>query len=102
MIPYKGAISTEHLLESKQYIILRMTEIWESIAAVGKLLTVLAVAPSIIGMAWLLITTDIRTADPVMLEPGVNLMVSAMLALIPLSLGGMALFALFEFAEAHA
>ncbi|WP_148263640.1 hypothetical protein [Halopiger xanaduensis] len=75
---------------------------WKPIAALGDILTILAVAPFILGMGWLLITTDVGTASPEMVEQAVRLGVGAMMALVPLSAGGVFLFAFFEFAEAQA
>lgn len=81
---------------------LKMTNYWAYIAAVGSVLTFLTVAPYLFGMVGLTMNMSIETADPAMLERAVRLMVGAIMALVPLSVGGIALFALFESAEAQA
>lgn len=50
-------------------------------------------------MAGMALNTSMETADVVILDQAVRLFVGAVLALVPLSLGGAVLFAFFQFAE---
>lgn len=76
-----------------------MTVPWGKIAAFGSLLTLAGVAPYLLGMGNLLSNASIQSADIGGTYRMMNLAVGAVRALVPLTLGGALLFALFEFAE---
>ncbi|WP_224269185.1 hypothetical protein [Haloprofundus salinisoli] len=79
-----------------------MTNHWQLIAVLGSVMTFLAVAPFIFGMIGLAANMSIETATPTMLEQVVRLFVGALVAMVPMSVGGMALYAFFQFAESMA
>jgi hypothetical protein len=75
-----------------------MTVPWGKIAAFGSLLTVLAAAPFLLGMGSLLSDTSIQSADIEGTYRMMNLAVGAIKALVPLTFGGVLVFAFFQFA----
>lgn len=75
-----------------------MTIPWGKIAAFGSLLTVLAAAPFLLGMESMLSNTSIQSADIEELYQMMNLAAGALKALVPLTLGGILVFAFFQFA----
>jgi len=77
----------------------RTVNYWAYIATLGSVIIFLAVAPFLFGMTGLMLNTSMETADVAMLEQAVRLFVGAVLALVPLSVGGAVLFAFFQFAE---
>ena len=79
-----------------------MTNIWAEISELGDLLTILAVAPFMIAMGFIALSAGIFGAEPEMITKVVDLMVRGILALVPLSLGGILLAMLFKFAEERA
>ena len=56
---------------------------------------------TLFGIIGLTANIGIEIANPAMIEQAVRLMVGATVALVPFSVGGVFLFALFEFAEAQ-
>lgn len=79
-----------------------MADYWAYIAAFGSALTFIAIAPYLLGLAGLTMNLSLETTDPALLEQGVRLMMGALVAMVPLSFGGIALFVLFQVAEAQA
>ena len=75
-----------------------MTVPWGKIAAFGSLLTVLAVAPFLLGMGSMLSNASIQSADIEDTYRMMYLTVGTLKALIPLTLGGVLVFAFFQFA----
>ncbi|QPV64495.1 hypothetical protein I7X12_07755 [Halosimplex litoreum] len=75
-----------------------MTVPWGKIATFGSLLTVLAVAPVLLGVGSMLSSVSIQSADIEGTYRMMNLAVGALKALVPLTIGGVILFAFFEFA----
>lgn len=75
-----------------------MTFPWGKIAAFGSLLTVLAVAPFLLGMGSMLSNLSIQSADTESAYRMMNLAVGALKTLVPLTLGGVLAFAFFQFA----
>lgn len=75
-----------------------MTVPWGKVAAFGSLLTVLAVAPFLLGMGSMLSNTSIQSADIEGTYRMMNLAVGALKALVPLTVGGVLVFAFFQFA----
>ena len=76
-----------------------MTNYWAYIAALGSLLTLLAVLPFLMGMAGIALNLNMETASPEMIEHSIRLLLGAVMAIVPLSAGGVALFVVFQFAE---
>lgn len=76
-----------------------MTNYWAYIVSFGSIITFLGVAPYLFGMMRLTFSISMETADVAVVEQAVHLFVGAVLALIPLSIGGTFLFAVFEYAE---
>ena len=75
-----------------------MTVPWVKIAAFGSLLTVLAVAPFLLGMGSMLSNASIQSADIEGTYRMMNLAVGAFKTLVPLTVGGVLVFAFFQFA----
>jgi len=76
-----------------------MTNYWGYIAAIGTALTALTIAPFVFELAGLTLNTSMQSVGPATIEKAVRLMVAALLAIVPLSVGGMILFTIFQFAE---
>lgn len=76
-----------------------MTIPWGKIAACGSLLTVLVVAPYLLGMGSMLSNANIQSADIEGTYRMMNLAVGALKALVPLTLGGVLVFMFFQFTE---
>jgi hypothetical protein len=72
---------------------------WGKIAAFGSLLTLVAVAPYLLGMGSLLSNAGLQSAGIEGTHRVMNLAVGAVKALVPLTIGGALLFAFFQFAE---
>ncbi|GAB3422929.1 hypothetical protein GCM10027435_28180 [Haloparvum alkalitolerans] len=72
-----------------------MTVHWGKIAAFGSLLTVLAVAPFLLEMGSILSNASIQSEDIESTYRMMNLAVGALKALVPLTLGGVLVFAFF-------
>lgn len=77
----------------------KMTNYWGHMVNIRSILTVLAVAPFLLGMIVLAFNLSLQTAEPALVEQAVRLSVKAILALVPLTLGSMLLYAFFQFAE---
>jgi len=76
-----------------------MSNIWAGVSDIGDLLTLISVAPILLGMGFLVLKAGLFGANPTMLEQSVNLMVRGLLALVPLSVGGVFLYVFFQFAD---
>ncbi|WP_255151771.1 hypothetical protein [Halorarius halobius] len=76
-----------------------MSSSWAAIAMVGRVIAVVTVLPFLGGMLWLLVNGNPNVE---MVEQASRLFAGAVVALVPLSLGGIALYALFQAAEARA
>jgi len=79
-----------------------MSNIWAEISDIGDLLTLIAVSPFMLGMGVLVLKAGLFGSDPAMLKQSVELLVGGLLAIVPLSLGGILLSMFFEFAEERA
>jgi hypothetical protein len=79
-----------------------MTVPWGKIAAFGSLLTLVAVAPYLLGMGSILSNASIQTADIEGTYRIMNLAVGAVKAIIPLTVVGAFVFIFFQFSEAQA
>lgn len=79
-----------------------MTIPWGKIAAFGSLLTLVAVAPYLLGMESILSNASIQTADIEGTYRMMDLAVGAVKAMIPLTVVGAFVFLFFQFAEAQA
>ena len=75
-----------------------MTVPWGKIAAFGSLLTVLAVAPFLLGMVSITSSMSIQNADVAMVEQLVYLFAGAVKAMVPLTVVGAFVFVFFQFA----
>ena len=76
-----------------------MSNIWTGVSDIGDLLTLISVAPILLGMGFLVLKAGLFGANSTMLEQSVNLMVRGLLALVPLSVGGVFLYVFFQFAD---
>lgn len=76
-----------------------MASIWAEISEVGEFLTLVAVAPFMLGMGILALKAGLFGSDSAMLKQSVELFVGGLLAIVPLSLGGIIMFMFFQFAE---
>lgn len=79
-----------------------MTVPWGKIAAVGSILTFLAVAPYLFGMVSITSKISMQNADVAMFEQMVYLFAGAVKAMVPLTIGGAFVFGSFQFAEGMA
>jgi hypothetical protein len=79
-----------------------MTVPWGKIAAVGSILTFLAVAPYLFGMVSITSNISMQNADVAMFEQMVYLFAGAVKAMVPLTIGGTFVFGFFQFAEGMA
>lgn len=79
-----------------------MTLPWGKIAALGSLLTFLAVAPYLFGMVGITSSMGMQNTDVAMVEQVVYLFAGAVKAMVPLTVLGVLVFVFFQFAESQA
>lgn len=72
---------------------------WDTIAAAGSVLTILAVAPFLLGMVGLALNFNMQTANLEMLAQVVNLFTTALLAMVPISFVGVIVVVFFQLSE---
>lgn len=75
---------------------------WGSIDAIGRMLVVVTVAPFLIGMVWVISNMGMNPESSELIIPLVELFVGGMMTLVPLTLGGIFLYAIFQIAAEHA
>lgn len=76
-----------------------MDDPWGVIADVGNLFTIIAVSPFLIGAGLLAVAAGLFGTSPSMTEQAIRLLVNGLLAMVPLTAGGVFLWMLFSIAE---